>query len=533
MSNSHHTHHAAPSDSLSLSERLNDAFSQYGFMPHGHCYLWKPLLVSIHVISDVLIGIAYFSISLTLYFLVKKTNLAFNRVVWCFGIFIGACGLTHLMEVWNLWNADYWWSAWIKVITAAASVATGVYLFKLRHSIVNVAELAKLSEERRVELEDLQNRNTVEIAFLKDEFATLANNISQLAWMADREGNLYWYNNRWYDYTGTTPDQMHGWGWEQVHDPDHLLRVKNSWLKSLSSGEDWEETFPLKGKDGKYRWFLSRAKSIKDQNGTVLKWFGTNTDIEEQRELMVKLEANTETLNKALKIRDEFLSIASHELKTPLTSLTLQVQQNLKMIKNNDPAVFEKERITKNADQTYRLIGRLNRLVEDMLDVSKIKAGQLIVNLGSNDLLKTAQVVLERLENFFTVHKVRTPVIEIKGQTQAVFDPSRLEQVVSNLIENALKYGNGQPISLTIESDARSVSLSVKDNGIGINPELKERIFNRFERGVDPNEVSGFGLGLFISKEIMDAHNGSISAVSIAGQGSTFKITLPKDLSHE
>ena len=116
-----------------------------------------------------------------------------------------------------------------------------------------------------------------------ERFHTLADNISQLAWMADEKGSLYWYNQRWYDYTGTTFEEMQGWGWQKVHHPDHVDRVSKKVQHSWDTGEVWEDTFPLRGQDGQYRWFLSRAIPIKDDNGKVLRWFGTNTDITTQK----------------------------------------------------------------------------------------------------------------------------------------------------------------------------------------------------------------------------------------------------------
>ena len=121
-------------------------------------------------------------------------------------------------------------------------------------------------------------------------FRTMAESISQLAWMGDETGALFWYNQRWYDYTGTTFEEMKGWGWEKVHDPVELKRLLVTWRKALETGEAFEETFPLRSKDGEFRWFLTRANPIRDEKGKVLRWFGTNTDITEQRELAARLQ---------------------------------------------------------------------------------------------------------------------------------------------------------------------------------------------------------------------------------------------------
>jgi signal transduction histidine kinase len=149
----HHPTEAAADGGPWLQELLRDIFTGAWYMPHGHCYLWKPGLVWLHAISDTLIGAAYLLISLVLYALVRRIRLPFSTMVVAFGVFIGACGLTHFMEVWNVWNSAYWLAGWVKALTAVASVLTGAYLLKAKPAIVSVAEAARLSEQRRLELE--------------------------------------------------------------------------------------------------------------------------------------------------------------------------------------------------------------------------------------------------------------------------------------------------------------------------------------------------------------------------------------------
>lgn len=117
----------------------------------------------------------------------------------------------------------------------------------------------------------------------EEQFKTFADNIQNLAWMANPDGFIYWYNRQWYDYTGTNFEEMHGWGWERVHHPDQIKRVVNFVKKAWSKGETWELTFPLKGADGHYRWYLTRAYAVKDTKGKVVRWIGTNTNIDEQK----------------------------------------------------------------------------------------------------------------------------------------------------------------------------------------------------------------------------------------------------------
>ncbi len=129
-----------------------------------------------------------------------------------------------------------------------------------------------------------QSRAEAALERTEADFRTLADNITQLAWMTEPDGYIIWYNRRWYDYTGTTLEQMQGWGWSAVHHPDHLTRVAASWREALASGEPWQDTFPLRGKDGSYRWFLSSAQPVRAPDGRIRRWFGTNTDITEARE---------------------------------------------------------------------------------------------------------------------------------------------------------------------------------------------------------------------------------------------------------
>lgn len=229
-------------------------------------------------------------------------------------------------------------------------------------------------------------------------------------------------------------------------------------------------------------------------------------------------------LGAAIRARDEFVSVASHELKTPLTSLQLQVEGLRRALARGRDATTD-ERVRKFSEQTSRQTARLGQLVDDMLDLSRIATGKFAIDPGPMDLATTVQEVVDRLRPQLEAAngEVRLRLEPAPGQ----WDRQRLEQVVSNLLTNAMRYGKGAPVTVELRRLPDAVLLTVRDQGIGIASRDLGRIFERFERAISASEVSGLGLGLFISRQIVDAHHGRIWAESELGKGAAFHVRLP------
>lgn len=225
----------------------------------------------------------------------------------------------------------------------------------------------------------------------------------------------------------------------------------------------------------------------------------------------------------AVAVRDEFLSICSHELRTPLTSLRLQTQL---LERANLNSTLSTERLNRYFQFTSHQVDRLVRLVEDMLDITRIQSGRLTVNPELMDLSQTVREVVER---FSVQGKTSDTPIYVETPKPAVgkWDRFRIEQVIENLITNALKYGGGKPVKVRVESEGDRGRLIVEDKGIGIPKEHHHRIFERYERATSKQNISGLGLGLYIVKEIVEMHDGEVSVESEYGEGARFIVTLP------
>jgi len=246
----------------------------------------------------------------------------------------------------------------------------------------------------------------------------------------------------------------------------------------------------------------------------------------EQEVLLDELRSTQAELEDAVRMRDDFMSIVSHELKTPLNTLILEVQLRKLQLSRNNFTAFSEERLRNMVDKDERQIQSLIRLIDDMLDVSRIRTGRLSIRPSRTDL---SQLVGNVVESFAAQMEACGCELRLERNEPiaGVWDAFRIEQVLANLLTNAMRYGAGKPVQVSVTSCTEGACIEVRDHGIGISPKSLERIFCQFERAEGSEGSAGLGLGLFIADQIVRAHNGRIQVQSEEGQGSLFRVLLP------
>ncbi len=361
-----------------------------------------------------------------------------------------------------------------------------------------------------------------------ERFRLMADSIPQLAWIARDDGQIVWYNQRWYDYTGRTPEEMQGWGWQAVHDPAEVVRVVTGYRAAIARGEPWEDTFPLRRHDGAMRWHLSRALPFRDERGAVVRWFGTNTDVTEQRQAEASLRDAKEAAEAASRSKSTFLANMSHELRTPLNAII-----GYSEMLQEEAADVGRTQDVADLIKIHTAGKHLLGLINDILDLSKIEAGRMDLYLETFDVAEMIDGVAETVQ----------PLIRQKGNTLKLScpedlgtmrsDQTKVRQVLLNLLGNAGKFTERGAITLEAsraEMDGRDWAVfRVSDTGIGMTPGQVARLFEDFTQA-DPSttrKYGGTGLGLAISRRFCQMMGGDVVVESETGSGSTFTVRLP------
>ncbi|MDN3584627.1 PAS domain-containing sensor histidine kinase [Mucilaginibacter flavus] len=347
-------------------------------------------------------------------------------------------------------------------------------------------------------------------------FRFIADAIPHKMWTSAPDGSATYYNKGWSDYLQENDfDKLRSKAWAAVH-PDELEDVKRAWQEMVDNGSDMEIEQRLRRHDGVYEWHLTRVCSCWDENSVLTMYVGSSTNIHEQKMAQIAMRI-------AMEKKDEFFSIAAHELRTPITSMKAALQALEKSVQIGSE-IKKTIPVLKMANkQVNRLIG----IVNDLLDVDQIQSGKLNLNKTLYELSDSVKEVVAQLKFHHSGH---TFIIEAGQDNFVEADKARIENVLVNLLTNAVKYspekGN---IRILLKKNNSGVMCSVIDNGIGIPTDLQPYVFDRFFRVHASSQFfSGLGLGLYISAETVRRHGGNIGVESKEKEGSVFWFTLPE-----
>ncbi|WP_375473801.1 ATP-binding protein [uncultured Nostoc sp.] len=557
-----------------ISELWTNFLTSESFIPHGHCYLWQTNLVWLHILSDAFIALAYYSIPATLfYFVRKRQDLPFDWIFLLFSGFIIACGTTHLMEIWTLWHPTYWMSGFLKAVTATISVITAVELISLvpqalalpsptqleqanqelqtqiserlwveeelrkyqnhleEMVAVRTNEITKTNEQLQQEI--LERQRILEILRQSEErYRYLAEAIPQLVWTTKPNGECDYFNQNWCEYTGLTLEQSLGSGWLAALHPDDLQRADKVWSDAVKNSTIYNNEYRFKrAADGSYRWQLARGLPLKDEQGFVVKWFGTCTDIHEQKQILeerahlLELEqvarAKAETANR---IKDEFLAVLSHELRTPLNAIL--GWSKLLQTRRLDETKTSEALATIERNATLQV-----QLIEDLLDISRILQGKLTLNITKINLKSTILSALQTMQLAAETKLIEVNTVFEPGVRQIMGDSTRLQQVVWNFLSNAIKFTpRGGKVEVRLEETDGYAQIIVSDTGKGISADFLPFVFDYFRQAdsTSTRNFGGLGLGLAIVRNIIEMHGGIVKADSHGeGKGAIFTVSLP------
>jgi PAS domain S-box-containing protein len=544
---------------IGAPEVARSLFSAGGLLPHGVCYSWLPGLVWLHVVSDVMIGLAYFSIPVALvYFVRRRADLPFNWLFVLFGVFIVACGATHWMDVWTLWQPHYWLSGTVKAVTAAASVPTAiatVMLIPHALAIPSTAQLrsardaleAEVVERRRVEealrrtQAELEERVAIRTAELQASREALRQSNAVLDTLFeqspiglglwDRQCRYVRVNRALAEINGVPAEAHIGRRLDEVL-PDMDPAVTAAFRAVLDTGAPILQhevsgvtpAYPGRLRHWLVNYFPVRVGDAIDLAGATCDEITDRKEAEAERaRLLAEAESARADAERANRSKDVFLATLSHELRTPLQAMLGWVQ------------LVESGRLDER--ETRRAVERIGynvraqaRLINDLLDVSRIVTGKLRLAIEAVDPVAVIDSAIDTLRPAAEAKAIGVTRATAAPVPRMAADPDRLRQVVVNLLSNAIKFTpEAGSVEIAVTAGARELEIAVRDNGEGIEAELLPLVFERFTQGRSPHEQGlGLGLGLAIVRNLVELHGGTVRAASGGpGQGATFVVRLP------
>lgn len=402
-------------------------------------------------------------------------------------------------------------------------------------SCTDINEQRRIKEDLAKRLRELSRINseaeTTKARLAQSEalFRTVCEASPQIIWTTDDQGNADFFNKQWFLYTGSSTKDCRQLGWMGFMAPEDIEKFKNIWSRSLKEQEGYESEVRLRRYDGKFRWHLVRCLPMRGDNGKIIKWCGTATDIEGHRRLVDELIAARDKAQEADRLKTEFVSNMSHEIRTPMNGILGMVEILLK----TDLSSTAREYILLLKDAGQSLLGIIN----NVLDFAKIEAGKLELSQCDMDLGSLVEGVAELLSPQADAKNLLvTTHIDPRLPDMVLSDPLRLRQVLLNLAGNAVKFTERGSVTIKVEmctneteEPGATIQFSVIDTGIGIARESLGSLFQAFVQvdGSISRRYGGTGLGLSISKRLIELLGGSLEVESEPGEGSTFRFSLP------
>jgi two-component system CheB/CheR fusion protein len=378
---------------------------------------------------------------------------------------------------------------------------------QLKQKNEQLEEATRKTAEMNERLEEMVKERTRELLASREHFKFLADNIPVIVWTANTDGRIDYFNRCWYDYAGESVEESIKKGLIEYLLPEDREFFISEWKKAMTGQDFFEIEIRIRRKsDNHYRYHSLYAVPFRDGSSKITMWIGTMTDIEDSKTELEK--------------KDEFIGVASHELKTPLTSLKGYIQLM------NDQSGQLPDKINQYVKKANDSINKLQHLIDDLLDVSRIQSGKLDFNISRVNISDLVRECVTDCSHMYVDRSIEGKI------TDGLFvngNADRLEQVFMNFVSNAVKYSApGTPVTVVAERIDGFVKISVADRGIGLSEDNKKKIFDRFFR-VDGSKhlSSGLGMGLYISAEIIKAHKGKMEVESQPNDGATFSFLLP------